>query len=147
MKRLRDHGFTLVELAITLTVIGLVLVFSVPAFRNLSGSQGIKGAADNLAGQLRLARETAVSTGLEQPFHCTGMTVYHIHYPTGISASAQWVLPPTITFGRSMNDYYRMQPNGRVVMGNSANGSIPLVDGRGNRDTIFVESSGIVLEK
>ena len=145
MKPSRYRGFTLIELAITLTVIGLVLAFSVPAFRNLSGSQGLKGAAENVGGQLRLARAKAVATGLVQPMHFVGANVYHIH-PNGgsIMLGAQWVLPNGVTFGRSMGDFYNFQPDGRVQLQGSADGIIPLVDSRGNTDTVTVESSGSI---
>ena len=146
MTNLRIRGFTLIELAITLTVIGLVLAFSVPAFRNLSGSQGLKGAAENVAGQLRLARQKAVATGTVQPIHFTGLTVYHVHpFGGAVVLGTTWNLPPNVSFGRFMNDFYNMQPDGRVGLQGSADGVIPLVDNRGNRDTITVESSGMIV--
>jgi type IV fimbrial biogenesis protein FimT len=142
----RSHGFTLIEMLITVTVIGLVLAFSVPAFRSLSGSQGLKGAAENVAGQLRLARQKAVSTGVVQPIHFTGTTVYHVHPFAGpIALGTTWTLPPNISFGRFMNDFYNMQPSGRVTLQGGADGVIPLVDSRGNRDTVTVESSGMIV--
>ena len=142
----RSHGFTLIEMLITVTVIGLLLAFSVPAFRSLSGSQGLKGAAENVAGQLRLARQKAVSTGTVQPIHFTGLTVYHVHpFAGAIVLGTTWTLPPNVSFGRFMNDFYNMQPSGRVTLQGGADGFIPLVDSRGNRDTVAVESSGMIV--
>jgi prepilin-type N-terminal cleavage/methylation domain-containing protein len=145
MNASRYRGFTLVELAITLTVIGLVLAFSVPAFKNFSGSQNLHGAAENIGAQLRLSREKAVTTGLVQPMHFVSPNVYHIH-PNGgsIVLGAQWTLPNGITFGRAMGDFYNFQPDGRVQLQGGADGVIPLVDSRGNRDTVTVQSSGTI---
>ncbi len=77
-----DHsvrGFSLVELAITLVVLGLLCTFSIPAFHRLSATYQLRGAAENVAGQLRLAREKAIATGQEQPIHVPNYTTYHIH--------------------------------------------------------------------
>jgi type IV fimbrial biogenesis protein FimT len=76
MTRPDNRGFTLIELMITLTVIGITLAFSVPNFVAYGASQNLVGSADNIAAQLRLAREKAIATGQEQTFHIA------LNYPT-----------------------------------------------------------------
>ena len=136
-----NRGFTLVELAMVLVVLGLLFSFCIPAFHSLSASQQLKGAGENLAVQLRMAREKAIATGVVQPMHFVGTNVYHIHYPTGIAAA--WTLPTGISFTSSMNDWYRMQADGRC----DNSGDIVLRDPRGDRDTVSVQLSGLVLTR
>src|SRR5258708_9907649 len=137
----RSRGFTLVELMVVLTVVGIVLAFSVPALRSLATTHSLKGSAENIVGQMRLAREKAVSTGVAQPVHFVGTSVYHIHYPTGISTTGQWTLPLTVRFGRSMSDCYTMTPDGRAVASGNAAGVIPPREEQGHRATESVRST------
>jgi prepilin-type N-terminal cleavage/methylation domain-containing protein len=139
------QGFTLIELMIILTVLGIVLAFSVPAFVNLSGSQKLKGATENVVGQLRLAREKAVATGIAQPVHFVGTTTYQIQFGAIVPSGAQWTLPRNVSFGRAMDDWYTLTADGRVKQAGNADGIIPFADSRGNKDTVTVESSGTVL--
>jgi prepilin-type N-terminal cleavage/methylation domain-containing protein len=141
MNRSCDRGFSLVELAIVLVLFGLLLAFTIPAFHSISTSQQLKGATENIAAQLRLAREKAIATGVTQPMHFTGTNVYHIHYPTGIATA--WVLPTGTQFTTSLNAWYRMQPDGRC----DNSGLVVVQDRRGNRDTVSIQLSGLVLTK
>ena len=145
LQRHKFQGFTLIELLIVVTVLGIVAAFSVPAFVRLSGSQRLKGATENVAGQLRLAREKAVATGISQPVHFVGTNTYRIQFGAIVPSGAAWTLPPTITFGRAMDDWYTVRTDGRVTMAGNADGVIPFLDSRGHRDTVTVESSGTVL--
>lgn len=144
------RGFTLVELAVTILVLGLLFAFSVPAYQNVSASYQLKGATENLAAQLRLAREKAISTGMDQPMHFVYQWVdpldgvvsdYHIHYPSGFSP-AKWKLPRGIT-------YYSVTVNPTMIRDGraSASGNIILRDRRGYRDTVSVQMSGLILTK
>ncbi len=136
-----ERGFSLVELAIVLVVFGLLFIFSIPAFRSISTSQQLKGASENIAAQLRLAREKAIATGVTQPMHFVGTNVYHIHFPTGIATA--WTLPNGVSYTTSLNDWYRMQPDGRC----DNSGLVIVRDARGNRDTVSIQLSGLVLTK
>ena len=85
-----NHGFTLVELAVTILVLGLILAFSIPTFRSISNSQQLKGTVENMAAQIRMAREKAIATGQQQTFHFFENSYdadYHIHNGTFIPAS------------------------------------------------------------
>jgi prepilin-type N-terminal cleavage/methylation domain-containing protein len=145
MKQHRSPGFTLVEMAITILVIGLVVAFAVPSFRGINQSQQLHGAVENIAAQLRLAREKALSSGVRQPIHIQTVSVYHIHYPSGVAT--QWTLPNGITFLASeTNGWYTMERDGRCTFTAPAAGIIELQDRRGNRDTVSVQQSGLVLD-
>ncbi len=148
MKPSNPRGFTLVELAVTILVLGLLFAFSIPAFQSVSQSYQLKGATENLASQIRLAREKAIATGVDQPLHFTpnwnylgAISDYHIHYPSGHAVPIAR-LPRGITF-YSIGVNPTMFRDGRM----NASGNIILQDQRGNRDTVSVQMSGLVLTK
>jgi prepilin-type N-terminal cleavage/methylation domain-containing protein len=143
-----ERGFSLIELAIVLVVMGILFAISVPGFKNISSSYQLRGAAENIAGQLRLAREKAIATGVEQPIHIPNSTTYHVHYPSGISTT--WTLPNGVTFANStVGDWYYMAADGRFYQnsGHTVTGSDIIVLGntRGALDTVSVQLSGLIL--
>src|SRR5262245_20616964 len=88
------RGFTLVEMAVVILVLGLLFAFSIPAYQNISAAYQLRGATENMAAQFRLAREKAIATGIRQPMHLVAnwtdpidgmVSDYHIHYPTGFA--------------------------------------------------------------
>src|SRR5262245_58943565 len=140
-------GFTLVEIAVTILILGLLLAISVPTIQSLSGSYSLRGNSEAIAGQIRLAREKAIATGTGQPFHFfynTFNSDYHIHYPSGF-VGAKWSLSKGITYywgaGTLSGQTLTMTPDGRT----DQSGWIILQDGRGVRDTVSVQMSGLVL--
>jgi len=149
MNDCRSRGFSMVELAITFLVLGLLLAFSIPAFQNISDSYRLHGAAENIAAQLRLAREKAIATGQDQTMHFNTdyppgtQYDYHIHVnpPLG-PVGACWALPKGISYvGAPINP--TMSRDGR----SDVSGFVVLRDLRGNRDTVSVQLSGLVLTK
>jgi len=147
--RSRLRGFTLVEMAVTILLLGLVLAFSIPTFRSVSNSYQLKGATENIAGQLRLGRERAIATGQIQHFHLwptTGADYYIIDHATEAVPKSwnRWMLPRGITYysGTTLS-WVEMRPDGRA----SFSGYVVLKDERGRRDTVGVQVSGLVLTK
>jgi len=141
MSRHSSCGFTLVELAITILVLGLLLGFSVPAFNSITSTYKLKGAAENLAMQLRLTREKAIATGTEQPMHIPNSTTYHIHYWPAGPIGTTWALPNGITFASGVGSLFRMEKDGSC----KDSGVLVLQNLKGNRDTVSVQLSGLVL--
>src|SRR5690348_9314619 len=62
MKAFSRHGmgFTLVEMLVTLSVLGVLLTLAAPSFRQLILNQGIKSASYDLFSALQYARSEAV---------------------------------------------------------------------------------------
>src|SRR5689334_10325356 len=143
MNRSSHSGFTLVEMAVTLLILGLVLLFAIPGFQKMNQTLQLQGATQNVAAQIRLAREKALATGIPQPVHFVSTTLYHIHYPSGIAT--QWSLPNGVQFTSAMvGGWYTMQRDGRCTFTAPAAGLIVLQNNRGLRDTVTVQLSGLV---
>ena len=77
-------GYTLVELLVSVTIIGLVFGVGYVAFRSFSQRQILDGAARDLRGQLRLAQEQALAG--KKTVDCTGtLTGYQLNITSGVS--------------------------------------------------------------
>ena len=147
MSRSRTSGFTLVEMAITILVMGLLIGFSIPAFSKISATYQLKGATENLAAQFRIAREKAMATQSDQPIHIAPGSLgvdYHVHYDNGfIPEWGKWKLPRGVTFYAASSTLPRMLTDGRI----NGSGLVILRDTRGNRDTVSYMASGLILTK
>jgi prepilin-type N-terminal cleavage/methylation domain-containing protein len=146
MNQLSSRGFSLVELAVTLVVLGLVLAFSIPSFQSFNTTQQLKGATENVAAQMRMMREVAISSGTTQTMHFFYANLggdYHIH--NGATVGAIWSLPRNIVYywGAGTNSIMTATSDGRM----SSSGMIILQDQNTKRDTVSVLASGLVLTK
>jgi len=54
-------GFTLLELLVVISIVGILLAFTIPAIDPVRKGYAITNAADQLTGQLDLARQLAIS--------------------------------------------------------------------------------------
>ena len=145
MSESHDDAFTLVEIMVVVAVAGLVLLMTVPAVKSFSASHDLKAASLNIQGQLMLAHEKAIATGLQQNMHFTydyQDCDYHIHDPDG-TLSSKWKLPAGVTYSwdAGTKSQYRMTSDGQCL----DTGMIILTNTKGDRDTVSVRLSGLVL--
>lgn len=56
----RSHGFTLIELMVTIAVAAILIAIAVPSFKNLTVSNALTTAANDMVGALNLARMEAI---------------------------------------------------------------------------------------
>ena len=69
-----QKGFTLIELMITVTIIGLLMVFGLPSYQQWIQSTQIRTAAESVQNGLQLARAEAVRRNAPMQFQLTSTT-------------------------------------------------------------------------
>jgi len=147
-RTLRDaRGFSLIEMAVVLVVIGVVAAYSFPAYLRFNRSLQLKGTVQNIAGQIQLARQKAIATGTTQIMHLFAGTFgvdYHMHN-AGQPPTGMWKLPKNVTYlwsaGTLSGQMVQMTADGRA----DRSGMVILQTIGGLRDTVNVQLSGLVL--
>lgn len=144
MRPVDARGFSLIELAIVVLVMGMVIAMAVPAMNGFRSSHAVRTAAENIAGQLRLARERAISTGVTQTVRFQANTHggdYHVQDGAVIGTASK--LPRGVRYLWSVGtqDTFRLTKDGR----SQESGTVIVQDARGVRDSVSVQQSGMVL--
>lgn len=112
----RLAGFTIIELMVTLVVLGILVTVAIPSFNDLILSSRIKGAASDVYGALSLARSEAIkrnanitiapisgqwTNGWQVMF---GLTVLATHGPVTkvrVDCPSGTACTQTLTYGRN----------------------------------------------
>lgn len=68
----RQVGITFFELMVTLIVAAILMSIAVPSFSNLFDKNRVKGAAEQLSGQIQFARSEAISRNIDVVVDVTG---------------------------------------------------------------------------
>lgn len=145
-KRSGSAGYSMVELALVLVVMGIVLAFGAMGFGKYMDDTSLRGATDHIASCLLLTRDRAVGTRTSQTMKfeaATQGTDYRVEI--GGVMAAGWSLPKRITYNWASGTItaVTMTPDGRA----STSGLVILQNTRGKLDTVSVLSSGLVLTK
>lgn len=70
----REHGFSLIELLIVISLIGLLLLIVAPSFGKMSADAKVRATAESLTNALRVAQGSAVARGRTSMFALTNAT-------------------------------------------------------------------------
>ncbi|HEY2954581.1 MAG TPA: prepilin-type N-terminal cleavage/methylation domain-containing protein [Candidatus Eisenbacteria bacterium] len=148
--RASQAGFSLIELSVVCLIFGVMLAFSIPSFISFRRTHLLKGATENLVGQLRLSRQKAMSIGHQQRVtFTTGANGSYIVRDMSTSKDyGPFTLPKGITLesasllvGGTTGKVITALTDGRF----SGSGDVVLKDPRGLRDTVSVQTSGLAL--
>ena len=141
-----SRGFTLIELMVAVVIFGALLGIGAVGLRGFNDANQLQGAADNLAAQLRLAREKAIGTGQPQTMHFTmdypagSDWDYHIH--NGATPGPGWCLPKGVSY-RTVTLNPVFSTDGRA----DGSGMVVLQNTRGECDTVSFQVSGFVISQ
>lgn len=139
----RARGFSLIEMMVVIAVMGVMVAIGVPAYNLWARSQSMKGAVQAIGGEVQMLRARAMATGKTQTIHfaldSTNAGDYHVHEDGRITA--KFDLPRNIQYSIYNQGGFSITPDGRA----SASKLIILRDRRGNRDTVSVLTSGMVV--
>lgn len=139
--KLSGAGFSLVELMVVVTLIGILLGFAIPAYMMISSDQQLRGACQDVAGQIQLARSRAMTTGVAQTLNFdTGSNPPRVFILDATNSHA-WKLPNGITFVTGNANSFQMTNDGRA----SSSQYVVIQNTKGRQDTVSVQLSGLVL--
>ncbi len=143
-----SRGFTMVEMVVTVLILSLLIGFGAAALRTTGTRAGLRGAVEQVSGQLRLARERAIATGKTQTMHFTmnypSGTNWDYHLHNSATPEAGWALPTGCSW-YSTPGTLLFNTDGTVT--NYGVSYVVIQDGIGERDTCYVTSSGLVMQK
>jgi prepilin-type N-terminal cleavage/methylation domain-containing protein len=144
-------GYTLVEVAVALLVLGLIFGFSVPSFRAFRQSHLLESASSDVVGQLRLGRQKAIGMQHEQRLtFSVGTNTYMVEDLVTGQTLGPFALPKgviledaSIVVGGVTGATITALTDGRF----SGSGEFVLRDPAGKRDTVSVQASGLALSR
>src|SRR5262249_18043715 len=142
-----QSGYTLIEIAVVILILGLLFGFSIPTFAAYRQSQMLEAATQNLVGQLRLGRQKAISLQHEEKLTfsvgtnrfsvkdlTTGQTFGPYRFPNGVVLEEASIVVAGVT-GSTITAL----TDGRY----SGSGEFILRDPKGVCDTVSVQASGL----
>jgi len=139
-------GFSLIELMVTIIVMGLLLGFSIPAINRTLTEYQLVQARRTLVSEIKLLRQKAISESRDRRAWFSPSSRYYWFQDPETMAWKSYLLPPrvmmeTVNFTGGYYDT-SIHPDGRSQRA----GVIVLRNNLGQRDTLVVSLSGWVGE-
>jgi len=152
-----QRGFSLIELAVVVTIAGLVLAFVTPSVNRYLLNARLRDAASEFTGEMRLSRQKAVTNNSRNWFWTyNGANYYYLGEQrwlgglpsspssfSGVTWRGPYYLPSNVRV-RNPNwggyNYFIYYPNGRPMSAaaTATGGSVDLITIQGDPDTITV---------
>ena len=145
----QQKGFTLIECAVVMVVMGIVLAMSIPTFRSFQRAHLLEAGSQQVLGQIRLARQKAIGMQHDQRLtFSTATSSYSVEDLVTHQIFGPFQFPKEITLDRATlveggvtGTTLSALTDGRF----SGSGEIVLRDPKGVRDTLSVQVSGLAL--
>jgi len=150
MHRARS-GFTMLELAIAMTMMGIVAALALPKVRAGKQTADLRAAREVVANLASQARRGAISRGapVRLGFVSDADKRLEVRLDNGtriagpIDTYAQWKVTPAITGGAV--SYVRFDAHGLARDANGATRIVKLVTASGRRDSVCISGAGMVM--
>lgn len=135
-----SKGFSLVELVIVISIMGMLIGFGVPGYRRYSQTQSLRGSAENLVQTVNLQRSKAMSVGQDVVLNFNTSSPYGW---TSVcqGASNNYLLPNGIRYASANPASLTLGRNGRV----STSGTVVFINRLGTTDTVSIQISGMAM--
>ena len=154
------RGFSLIELLITMTIMGLVLAVALPSFGHFRDSMSLKRANAQVLQDVRRARQLAITRRAQvvvrfgTPPSTTNITSYTIHVDTNgdrLVQSSEAVTMRNLPSGTRLSSV-SMTPVDSLtfdfsgLLWNGTGGQIVIANRLDLRDTLLVSAAGVCFE-
>lgn len=154
------RGFSLIELLITLTIMGIVLAVALPSFGHFRDSMSLKRANAQVLQDVRRARQLAITRRAQvvmrfgTPPATTNITSYTIHVDTNsdnLVQSSEVVTMRNLPSGTRLSSV-NMTPVDSLtfdfsgLLWNGTGGRIVIANRLDLRDTLLVSAAGVCFE-
>jgi len=136
----QQRGFSLIELMVAITIFGLLIGFSVPAYQSYALTQKLRGTSENLVQTIQLQRSRAMATGQSVTINFNTAAPAAWTVMSGPLANRS-TLPLGITYASANPTSIIVDRFGRV----NTSGLVVFQNRTGSQDTVSVELSGLAL--